>query len=803
MKKIRYKNLGKFIYLKRYMLSCIILFLFHSSYGQFKQNIRGVVIDQASKVSLPGANISVVSGEKSVGTITNENGSFTIKDLPLGRYELTVSFLGYEPYLVKNIDLESGKEKVITIELSEKVENLGEVVVKAYKKGAVMNEMAALSARSFSVKETENYAGSLGDPSRMASNFAGVITANDSRNDIIIRGNSSLGLLWKLDGVSIPNPNHFGALGTTGGPVSMLNNNVLTNSDFFTGAFPAEYGNALSGVFDLKMKTGNNQKHEFLGQVGFGGFELGAEGPISKKSGSSYIINYRYSVLSVMNLIGFDIGGGVPEYQDLTLKLNLPTKKMGTFSVFALGGDSNIEFEDSDSEGGTSYDTGNDSRTRNGSKMGVAGITNRFFPDNKSNLFTSVSTSYQNVATQVDSTFEDRNDVRFFGENHSETRFTLSSKYTRKINPKNTFKTGVTFESFAVEFIDSVDSRVMDNPIPEPYLKSLDTHESGINLLQAFGEYQHKLSDNLTFYGGLHFQHLFLNSTNAFDPRVSISYQTNSNAKISLAYGMHSQIQPLYVYFVDQFDRETNTYSHTNKDLKFTTAQHFVAGYDHLLGSDFKLKIEAYYQHLTGIPVSKEPGSFSMVNEGNTFNQSRVENLVNEGLGRNYGSEITLEKYLSNNYYFLLTTSLFDSKYQTKEKIWRNTMFNTNYIVNALGGYQIPVNEKMSIDMNLRVVWSGGKRNLYIDLEQSKDAGYAVYDDSKAYLNREKDYFRFDGRISLKLNGKKNTQEWALDITNITNHKNIYSRFYDSKNQSIGYVFQQGLYPMMLYRINF
>lgn len=789
--------------MKKFFLTTIVFMFLLSTYAQFKQNIRGLIIDQQTQVSLPGANISVFNGDKTAGTTSTENGSFFIADIPIGRYELIVSFLGYEPYVVKNLDLESGKEKVLTIELVEKVENLGEVVVKAYGKGEVMNEMALISARSFSVKETERYAGSLGDPSRMASNFAGVITANDSRNDIIIRGNSSLGLLWKLDGVSIPNPNHFGALGTTGGPVSMLNNNVLANSDFLTGAFPAEFGNALSGVFDLKMRNGNNQKHEFVGQMGFGGFELGAEGPISKKNGSSYLINYRYSIPALMDKIGFvTAGGGVPTYQDLTFKLNLPSKKIGTFSLFAIGGNSSITFEDTGEEGGTSYDTSNDTRTVNGSKMGVIGLTHRLFPDKKSNILTSISASYQGVETQIDSTFENRPDRRFFGEGHSESKITASTKYTRKFNPKNTLKTGISFESYSLAFADSVDGAVYNPPL-DYYVKSLNTNEQGINLLMAFGEWQYKISNNFTLYTGLHYQHFLFNSSSAIDPRLSISYKTSNRSTLSLAYGTHSQLQPLYVYFVESFNNETMKYSQTNNDLDMINSQHFVAGYNQRIGKNLMLKVESYYQHLTDIAIEKEPSSFSMVNEGNTFNQARVANLVNEGLGKNYGLEFTLEKYLSNNYYFLLTHSLFDSKYKASDQVWRNTEFNSNYVLNALGGYEIPLSDKTTIDMNLRIVWAGGKRNPYIDLEKSIAASETVYDEARAYSVCEKDYFRLDGRISLKLNGKKTTQEWALDITNLTNHSNIYSSYYDNNEKAIKHIFQQGFYPMMLYRINF
>jgi hypothetical protein len=790
--------------MKRILILILLIPVFIQSFGQFKQTIRGVVIDQASKVTLPGASISLKDGDKPIGTTTDENGIFELKNVPIDRYEITVSFLGYEPFLMKNLELTSGKEKVLTIELVEKVENVKEIVVTSTKKGETQNKMATISARTFSVKETERYAGSLGDPSRMASNFAGVITANDSRNDIIIRGNSPQGLLWRLEGINIPNPNHFGALGSTGGPVSILNNNVLTNSDFFTGAFPAEYGNALSGVFDLKMKNGNNKKHEFTGQVGFNGFEFGAEGPISKQAGSSYMIDYRYSVLSVMKLLNLDVAdGAVPEYQDLTLRLNFPTKKLGTFSAFAIGGVSSIEFADTGKEGGNTYNSGQNGKTSNGSQMGVAGITHRFFPSSRSNIYTTVSASYQGVSTQIDSVFTNLPDKRFYGEGNKEIRLSASTRYTLKVNSKNTFKAGANIESYNVNYSDSVNGEVFNPPIYGKFIKQLNTKEDNINLVQGFGEWQHHFSNRFTVYGGLFSQFFIYNSTFAIDPRASLTYKISESGKISFAYGKHSQMQPLYVLLTETYNRDQKTYDKTNRNLEFSKANHFVVGYDQYLAKNLKLKIEGYYQGLYDIPIKNYNSYFSMVNAGSSFHQSREDSLVNKGLARNYGAEITLEKYLDNNYYFLITTSLFNSKYLPSDGIWRNTEFNTNYVVNALAGYEIPINGKMSVDMNVRMISSGGKRNLYIDLNESIAKGEAVYDYSKAYSEHEKAYFRFDARVSLKLNGKRITQEWALDVTNLTNHQNVYTSFFSTSKKAIDYVYQQGLFPMMLYRINF
>ena len=470
--------------------------------------------------------------------------------------------------------------------------------------------------------------------------------------------------------------------------------------------------------------------------------------------------------------------------------------------MFALGGDSYIEFNDDDSDGVSVYDVVGGVRTRNGSRLGVVGLTHRFFPDDKSNIYSTLSVSYQGVDTQIDSTYTDQADKRYYGEENGETRISASTKYTRKVDACNTMKFGADLQRFAIDYIDSVTGKVYDPPL-EGYINQLDTHNDRLDLLEVFGEWQHRLNENLTFYGGLHYQEFFYNATFSIDPRMSLTYKFDNSSKISIAYGKHAQVQPMYVYFTETYDSDKQEYFLTNNDLDFTKAHHLVAGFDQMLGENLKFKIETYYQHVYNVPVSKTPGYFSLVNAGSSFHQNREDYLVNNGLARNYGTEITLERYLDNHYYFLITTSLFDSKYKASDEIWRNTEFNTNYVVNALGGYEILINEKSSIDINLRVVSSGGKRNRYIDLNESIAKGETVYDDEKAYSIKGDPYFRLDGRVSYKMNGKKITQEWALDITNITDHKNVYSTYYDNDSKSIDFVYQQAFFPMFLYRINF
>ncbi|MEM9528147.1 MAG: carboxypeptidase-like regulatory domain-containing protein, partial [Bacteroidota bacterium] len=316
------------------------------------QQLRGKVIDAETRSTLIGVTVQVERLAADIrGTTTDLDGNFLLSDLPLGRGTLKVSYLGYETVSMA-LEITSAKEVVLEISMEEAITNLQTVKVSAVRRrGDARNEMAMISARSFSVEETDRYAGSRGEPARMATNFAGVQGSDDSRNDIVIRGNNPNGVIWRIDGITIPNPNHFGVAGTGGGPVTILNNKFLANSDFFTGAFPAEFGNGLAGAFDLRLRDGNNQQHERSFQFGFLGTDLLFEGPISKESGSSYLATFRYSTLGLFDFLGVQIGtDAVPQYYDGAFRLQFPLKNNAKLAIWGLGGDSNIDILPSEDE---------------------------------------------------------------------------------------------------------------------------------------------------------------------------------------------------------------------------------------------------------------------------------------------------------------------------------------------------------------------------------------------------------------------------------------------------------------------
>ncbi len=783
--------------------------------AQMTQTIRGKVVDNESEFPLIGVNVIIKNSDPVIGTATDNKGEFKLTNLPIGKYTLIISYLGYKTTLVRDLEITTGKQKVINIELEEQVITTQEIVVKGYRKGETLNKMASVSARSFTVDETERFAGSLGDPARMAANFAGVSRAGDDRNDIIIRGNSPMGLQWRLEGMNIANPNHWGASGSTGGPVSILNNNTLANSDFLTGAFPAEYGNALSGVFDLRMRSGNNQKYEFTGQVGFNGFELMAEGPLSKNYNGSFMVSGRYSVLEVMDAMGFDVAAGaIPEYHDITFKVDLPTKKVGKFALFGIGGRSYIQLISSEGEKTNKYGVLNSTDTYNGSSLGILGGSHKLFLNEKSYLYSTVSVSGTKVYTKVDSAFfipvppaapnQDtlfaKTTKLFYGEENIEVIATASTRYVNKINSKNTIVAGLGFEQHNIQYADSFLRELTDTSF---YQHPTGIDKNGLFLLNGYLQWQHKFNNELTVNTGLYYQQFLYNNSQSVEPRIGFTYEPLPTHKFSLGYGLHSKLQPMFYYFIQTYDTLDNTYNLTNTKLGLTKANHLVLGYDHLFNENFHVKIEAYYQWLYNVPVKTDSSNYSMLNDGASFHLHRVANLVNNGTGKNYGMEFTLEKYLNNNWYFLFTESVFDSWYTGSDNIERHTAFAANFATNVLGGYEYHFNKKISVDVNSKITWSGGKRNPYLDAEASVEKGEAVYDDSKAYSEREKDYFRLDLRISLKNNNKKFYQEWAIDLSNLTNHKNIYSQNYNPNTNSVEYVYQQGFFPMFLYRINF
>jgi hypothetical protein len=785
------------------LISAIIL-LYGGLYANddLTQTIRGSVTDAVSGVPLIGAYIIVVNTEPKIGTSTDANGLFELKKVPLGRQSIEISYLGYESKTINNLLVVSGKEISIEIKLEEKTTGIDEIVVKASsKKREAQNEMAMISARTFSVEETERFAGSLGDPARMVANYAGVMTQNDSRNDIIIRGNSPTGVIWRLEGIEIHNPNHFGAQGTTGGPVSMVNNNLLSNSDFLTGAFPAEFGNGTAGAFDLNLRSGNQNSHEFTGQIGFNGFELGAEGPITKLPNgqkATYLANFRYSTLEVLDKVGFNVGTGaaIPEYNDLTFMVDVPGGKAGRFKLFGLRGKSFIGLGRDLSDTVENQYNSRGVATDFGAELGVIGLSHLINLNGNIRIRSSLSWQNSHSLASLDSVKND-SFIPYIRNDQGEKKLTFSSQIRKKFSAKDNLSLGVIIDRYDISYIDSI-----YDPDYGRFMTTTDIR-GDLMLYRSYIQWQHKAGKKITSYSGLLFQFSGLNDEMTIEPRLGFQYDATLRSSFNLGFGLHSQMQPKVVYFHQEYDQSARTYNITNEDLGLSKSLHIVAGYQYLAGKNFRLKAETYYQHLYRIPVKESFPEFSLINAGDQFGMPREDSLLNQGTGRNYGVELTIEKFLDNGWYFLFTTSLFDSKYTGYDKTWCNTAFNGNYVFNLLGGYEHKLGKNSMLTFNVKTVLAGGKRYIPIDIEESLAQNKEVRDWSKVYSEKYDDYFRTDLRLGVKINKKKFSHEFAVDLQNITAYKSIFYEAWDVKNKEIYTVYQQGFIPMFLYRIQF
>ena len=797
--------------MKKIIIFLITLTVFFAPniYAQnITKSVRGQVIEKQTLMPLPGATVILLETDPIVGTTTNADGYFVLENVPVGRLSIQVRYIGYHTAALNNLNLIAGKELVVMIEMEEKVDNLDEVVITATRKGETINSMTTISARTFSVEETQRFAGAMNDVSRMAANFAGVSTSNDALNDIVIRGNSPSGLLWQLDGVDIPNPNHFGQMGATGGPVSMLNNNVLANSDFMIGAFPAEYGNALSGVFDLRMRNGNYDKHEFLGQVGFNGFEFGAEGPIFKNSNSSYIINYRYSTMGVMQAMGIDFGTGtaLPNYQDLTFKFNFITKKIGKISVFGLGGISDINFLYSerdtteDEENFYAYDN-RDILSK--SKMGVIGITHTLIINSTtySKLILGASVMYnENV---VDSVSTVTNIPRsYYQSSFTDTRIFGKFYVNKKLNSKNNFRVGVDVKRIGMNLADSVYNASKDR-----FVTMVDINDYTY-LYEAYIQWQYKLSDNLVFNPGIHYQQLALNNSKSLEPRFGVKWHLSNTQSLGFAYGLHSITQPLTVYF-KQVELPDLNYFLPNKNLDFTKSNHFGLGYDIYFKENLRFKAEVYYQDIFNALVEQKESAYSSLNN-NSFTRFSPDSLQNAGTGYNYGLEMTFERFLDKGLYYLITASIYESKYKGSDGVLRNTALNGNYVFNALAGKEFELfsqkqnaRHKKFITIDAKITYAGGLRYTPVDVEKSMSNHQTELDETRPFSEQFDPYFRADIRIGFRLDGKKVSQEMAIDIRNVTNHKNPYMMVFNTTTGEEAMINQLGIYPIAQYRIIF
>ncbi len=745
--------------------------LFAQTKETLSQRIRGIVTDKASGEPLYG--VTVMLDNQSTGTTTNGEGRFVLNDVPIGRHDVVVSYIGYQTGIIKEVLVGSAKEINLDITLTENVIELDELVIRPQvNKSESQNKMALLGAQMFSVEEASRFAGGMDDPARLVSSYAGVAIPHASNNGISIHGNAPSLLQWQLEAIEIPNPNHFAdadALG--GGFLSGLSSNVLGNSDFFIGAFPAEYSNAVSGVFDMRLRNGNSQKYQHTFQFGVLGIDFASEGPISKKHNSSYIINYRYSTTSLVEKIkGKEGMGGTLGYQDLNFKVNLPTTKAGTFSLWGIGLIDKVDPILDDPADWKYLDDG--ILTGAKQKSGAAGLSHRYlFGNKKTSLHTTLAVTH--LDSHIDEEFCDPDEKRSPRTDMiaNTTNLVFTSAVNHKFGSRHTNKTGVTFTNISYDM--SLDfTPLFGNPL-ENYTGS----EGGTTLISAYSSSRINLGQRFILTAGITTQHFALNKNTTIEPRVGLKWQASSRNSFAIGYGLHSRMEKPDVYFV-----KDNNGNQSNRNLDFTKSRHFMLSYTYRISDDMNLKIEPYYQSLYEVPVTAD-GSYSILNRKDFY---ITQTLVSKGKGRNYGIDLTFEKYLTRGIYYMVTGSVFESKYRGGDGNWYNTRYNRNFIVNGLIGKEWMLGRDM-LSVNLKASVMGGQR--YTPVDETATLAHpdkeVQYDETKAFSNQFPPMFIGDFSISYRMNRKRVAHEFAAKSINATGEKDYKGHRYNIKTQKI------------------
>ncbi len=773
-------------------LALIILFCSTTLASQVTQIVKGQVIDEQTRIGLAGANV-MVQGTM-LGASTDVDGYFRILNVPVGRHTIEVMFIGYKSITIPEILVGSGKEIVLNIELVEEIIQTETIVVTpTIEKSKALNNTASVSARSFSVEETQRYAGGFDDPARLASSFAGVTYGNAQDNAVIIRGNAPKGLLWRLEGIEIPNPNHFPDGNVFGGGLfTVFSSQLLANSDFFTGAFPAEYGNALSGVFDMKLRNGNNEVREWTFQTGLMGIDFATEGPFNSESRSSYLVNYRYSTIGLLTDLNVIDTEQKPNYQDLSFKLNFPGKKAGTFSLWGLGSiDHNNEVEGTDS---TKWEEDWDRVKYDATfRMGTIGLNHRYILGKSTFINTTIATTAEDIAYDLDR-LDDTVTLRKNESIHSfNGKTTIKSTVDQKFSQHLFMMTGFSWNHLSYDM--KLKSTIDDEP--ETFQTFVD--EKGTSqLFQAFAHWQINLNNKLRINAGLHYEYFMLNNNSSIEPRLGINWELHPRHILSFGYGIHSQLENIR-YYLSRRETE-NGIIMPNKDLVFTRANHFVIGYDYQISNNTRLKVEPYYQYLYDVPVT-EGGTFSFINlkDERYFN----ETLLNTGKGENIGVDLTLERFLSDNYYYLITASIFDSKYKGGDGIERNSRYNRNFVFNALFGKEYIISDHNILSINGRFTYMGGERTSPVLRDASLAAKRVVYDDTQAFKNTLSDSKYLDVTASYRINNNNLAHIFTLQIKNLLGSPNDNGYVYNFKNDDLKEDKQVIVLPSISYKIEF
>ncbi|MBB6463581.1 TonB-dependent receptor [Flammeovirga kamogawensis] len=792
--------------MKKNLILTLLFILFTSVLFAQTQSLKGTIINTISKQPIIGATIQIEGSNPIIGTSTDIDGNFELEAIKVGRYTLIVNSIGFKSIRKTEVLITGNKGMELNFEMEEDFITLEGVTITSSNDKDANNVMSTVSARSFSVEQSSRFAGGLSDPSRVAYNFAGVTFSSPQDNGVVIRGNSPSSVLWRVNGIDVSGAAHFGGGNLAGaGLISIYSTNLLRSTDFFTGAFPSEYSNATSGVFDINFRKGNNETYKHSVQLGLIGGDISSEGPINKEKGSSYLINYRHGFIGYIGKLS---GGTAPHFQDLSFNLSFPSQKYGNVNIWGMGGLSAIDtpykkykvkvHSDPTEEYDATvkyrqYDKDYLDKEINFG-MGAIGVNHSIKVGNYSDLTSTVgftSNKYQNNTRY----FEEDADTLNTGTLHPhqnqqsiEYKMSFASTLTSTLSPKLINKTGIRTDLLHVDAFANKADTLMGTVQPVFYGK-----ESGYSI-NFFTQFKYQFTPNFSVNAGLASTKFQYSDEITIEPRLGLEYTPINGVVLSAAYGRHSKREELKVYSF------TNPITGQPNDLKLSKSDHYVGSVKINLSKNTRLTTEVYYQDLFDVPVI-DGTPYSFANYTTMWGANGP--ISNKGTGSNKGVDVTLERSMVNGIYYMITGSMYTSEYQDAQGVTRSTLFNRNYMATVTFGKEFLVKKKNLLGINFNATYLGGVPLTPYDEKASHDQQKVVYKENELYSVKGEDEVWLNFGITYKIHKKKSTRTWGLDMQNalLTEQTNGYK--YNLKEQQVEKDKVFFIMPNLYYKIEF
>ena len=779
----------------RFILFFIIGITSQSLFGQAYQTVRGNISETFTETPIEGVAVKLLKDGLAIKeVISNPMGNFSFEKVELGTYDVLFKHVNYHSFIDPGVEVSISKEIVLEIQMQSRNNSLDTVEVEPAKlRGVPTNEMATTSSFSIEAGDAKRIAGGLDDPIRVAGTLPGVTSATGfSENFISIRGNSPRSLKYQMEGITLPNPTHFSRIGSAGGTFTIFSLHLLDKSDFYTGAFSAEYGDALGGVFDAKFRRGNQEKHEHMIQVGVLGLDIASEGPLNKGKKASYAINYRYGLVGLARLIGYP---SQPTYQDLSLSLNFPITKRSNFKLFGIGG-SSLRTRTATLDSETWEESIDRTNLILSSKMAMMGGVFKHFIRENTVLKATAAISYtqqldnKQYVTDLYSLIDQRTNE------YTSLPISTAVSLKHKFSKKHFNISGASYTNTLHDWNTKRYSFVT-NTFNSPF------NGKGVsNEFKAYSASKFFLSEKWSVNVGLHYTYYDVNKKQALEPRGSIAYQISENHSISASAGMHSQIENFATYmYTDRAATIANRFP--NQNLDFIRSNHYILGYKGKVWTNHSLRVEVYYQDLYNIPTEVN-GTYAMVNFAELTD---IRPLVNNGTGQNYGLDVGFERYSDNGLYYIVNASVYRSLYTGSDGVERSTAYDNQYNVKFLLGKEYKLKKKnekyKAFAWNTNLAAMGGQPYTPIDLVASEAEQETVYNESLAFSERDKPVVFLDFTFSYKINKNNKRTVWSLQIKNLFSNSNAIYREYDTVTKSQVVVPSSSFFPVLSYHLEF